>query len=140
MEHDQSTETADTLVVKRRHLSKVNWAHAIAKVMAASYGLKTQTALARRAGMAQSTIGRILRGEVDPQSGNLERIARAFRMTFAQLAEIAQEGVPVSELIAPDPTPAEFDHHARCRRAALISWVGADSFALVVVVGPPQSP
>ena len=87
--------------------------------------------------MSQSTVGRILRREVDPQSGNLERIARAFRMTLAQLAEIAQEGVPVSELIAPDPAPAEFDHHTRCR-VALLSWVGADSFALVLVVGPPQ--
>ena len=59
-------------------------------------------------------------------------------MTLAQLAEIAQEGVPVSELIAPDPTPAEYTHHADCQRATLISWVDGDSFALILVVGPPQ--
>ena len=88
--------------------------------------------------MSQSTVARILRGEVDPRSGNLERIARAFKMTLAQLAETAQEGVPVSELIAADPTSASYTHHACCQRAALVSWVEADSFALVVVVGPPQ--
>ena len=79
-------------VVKRRHVVRVDWARALTMVMAASKDLKTQTALAKKSGVAQSTIGRILRGEVNPQSGNLERIARAFGMSLAQLAEIAQEG------------------------------------------------
>jgi len=68
----------DAHVVKRKRASRVDWTRAVAKVMASSKDLKTQTALAKKSGVAQSTIGRILRGEVDPQSGNLERIAKAF--------------------------------------------------------------
>ena len=41
--------------------------------------------------MAQSTIGRILRGEVDPQSGNLHRLARALGMPLTALARMAEE-------------------------------------------------
>jgi transcriptional regulator with XRE-family HTH domain len=67
--------------------------------MASSKDLKTQTALAKKSGVAQSTIGRILRGEVDPQSGNLERIANAFSMSLAKLAEMGEEDEPVAEPI-----------------------------------------
>jgi transcriptional regulator with XRE-family HTH domain len=122
---------------KHIYESRVNWGRAIEKVMAESWGLQTQKALARRAGMSQSTIGRILRGEADPQAGNLERIARAFKMTLAQLAELAQEGVPVSKLTAPDPTSEGI--LIGCQKAALITWVEADSFGLILVVEQPQS-
>lgn len=91
--------------------------------MASSKDLKTQTALAKKAGIAQSTIGRIVRGEVNPQSGNVERIARAFGLSFASLAEMGQEGEPGAE-----PT----DHVRSIERSArvpLISWVQAASFA-----------
>jgi SOS-response transcriptional repressor LexA len=91
--------------------------------MAASKDLRTQAALAKKSGVAQSTIGRLLRGEVNPQSGNLERIARAFGMSLSQLAEIAQYGEFVAEP-AEDPRPAE-----RSVRVALISWDQAESFA-----------
>jgi hypothetical protein len=42
------------------------WGRALIKAMGWSKHLKTQTALARRSGVAQSTIGRVVRGEVDP--------------------------------------------------------------------------
>jgi len=42
--------------------------------------------------MTQSTIGRILRGEVSPQSENLERLAHAFGMSYSTLAAIAEGG------------------------------------------------
>ena len=58
--------------------------------MRASRHLRTQTALARRSGVTQSTIGRILRGEVDPQSNNLERLAQSFGMSYSTLAAIAE--------------------------------------------------
>jgi SOS-response transcriptional repressor LexA len=110
-------------VVKRRHVSRVDWTGALAKVMASSKDLKTQTALAKRSGVAQSTIGRILRGEVNPQSGNLERIAKAFGMSLATLTEMGQRGEPVAE-----PTD-NLKSVARSARVALISWTRAGTFA-----------
>ena len=86
-------------MVKRKHISEVDWPRAVAKVMASSKDLKTQGALAKKSGVAQSTIGRILRGETDPQSGNLERIAKAFNMSLAKLAETGQEGEPGIERV-----------------------------------------
>lgn len=41
--------------------------------------------------MAQSTIGRIPRGEVDPQSGTLDRLARALDMPLTALVRIADD-------------------------------------------------
>jgi transcriptional regulator with XRE-family HTH domain len=59
--------------------------------MASSQNLKTQTALERKSGVAQSTIGRILRREVSPQSVSLELIAEAFGMPLSNLAEMGEE-------------------------------------------------
>jgi transcriptional regulator with XRE-family HTH domain len=106
-------------VVKRKQVLRVDWARAVAKVMASSKDLKTQTALAKKSSVAQSTIGRIPRGEVDPQSGNLERIAKDFSISLAKLAEIDQEGEPVAE-----PTD-DLESVERSARVALISWVQA---------------
>ena len=61
--------------MRRERAAQPAWDRALGKAMEWSKHLKTQTALARRSGVAQSTIGRILRGEVDPQSGNLHRLA-----------------------------------------------------------------
>jgi SOS-response transcriptional repressor LexA len=58
--------------------------------MLSSDHLRTQTALAKRSGVTQGTIGRILRGEVDPQSQNLERLAHAFGLSYSNLATIAE--------------------------------------------------
>jgi len=110
-------------VVDRKHVSRVDWARAVAKVMASSKDLKTQTALAKKSGVAQSTIGRILRREVNPRSESLERVAEAFSMSLAQLAEMGQEGEPVAE-----PTD-DLRSVERSARVALISWVQAASIA-----------
>jgi transcriptional regulator with XRE-family HTH domain len=87
------------------------WSAALAKLMATSRTLNNQTALARKTGVAQSTIGRICRREVDPQVGNLERIASAYGLTLAQLAALGQE--PVTE-----PTDL-----AAIERSALVSLI-----------------
>ena len=76
--------------------------------MASSRHLRTQTALAKKSGVTQSTIGRILRGEVDPQSDNLERLALAFGMSYSTLAAIAEGGEPgdgAAENLMPVPIP-----------------------------------
>lgn len=67
------------------------WGRALIKAMGWSKHLKTQTALARKSGVAQSTIGRIIRGEVDPQSGNLQRLARALGMPLTALTRMAED-------------------------------------------------
>jgi len=59
--------------------------------MGCSKHLKTQVALARISGVPQATVGRIIRGEVDPQAGNLQRLARALRMPLAALARMAED-------------------------------------------------
>jgi transcriptional regulator with XRE-family HTH domain len=97
-------------------LPPTDWTLALAKVMAASKHLRTQTALARKTGVAQSTIGRIVRKEVDPQVGNLERIASAFGLPLAKLAEMGQQGEPVIEL--PDVESPE-----RSTAVVVASWV-----------------
>jgi transcriptional regulator with XRE-family HTH domain len=77
-------------MAKHGHAALVTWGPALAKAMESSRDLRTQTALARKSGVAQSTIGRILRGEVVPQSASLQRIARALRMPLATLLDVAQ--------------------------------------------------
>ena len=120
----------DDYVVKRKHVSKVDWARAVATAMASRRDLKTQAALAKKSGVAQSTIGRILRGEVNPQSGNLEQIARAFSMSIAGLADRGQEGESVAELID------EIKSVERSEYVVLISWAQAASLA--DASDPPQ--
>jgi SOS-response transcriptional repressor LexA len=80
----------DTPVAKRKHKSKSGWSRAIKRLMASSEDLRTQTALANKSGVGQTTIGRILREAVDPQSENLERIAKAFDLSYSTLAAIAE--------------------------------------------------
>jgi len=77
-------------VAKRKHKARPEWSEAIKGLMASSRHLKTQTALARASGVTQATIGRILRGEVDPQSENLVRLAHAFGITHSAFAAIAE--------------------------------------------------
>jgi len=118
-------------MVKRLHVSGIDWARAVAMGMASNRDLRTQTALARRSGVAQSTIGRILRGEVNPQSVNLERIAKAFSMSLAKLAELGQGDLPIGKSFD------DLKSVERISRVALISWDRAGSFA--DASGNPQS-
>jgi SOS-response transcriptional repressor LexA len=114
-------------LVMRRHLSApLAWDRALIKAMGWSKHLKTQTALAKRSGVAQSTIGRILRGEVDPQSGNLLRLARAFGMPLTTLARMAEDAEAGAE-----PTVVS-------ERVPLISTVHARTFAGSVDTGKPE--
>jgi transcriptional regulator with XRE-family HTH domain len=58
--------------------------------MASSRDCQTQDALARKSGVGQATIGRILRGEVDPQIGTMTFLAVALGMTLKTLAAVAE--------------------------------------------------
>lgn len=79
-------------MAKRLHTVRPEWSNAIKRLMASNRHLRTQTALAKRSGVTQSTIGRILRCEVDPQSDNLERLANAFGISYSALAALAEGG------------------------------------------------
>jgi SOS-response transcriptional repressor LexA len=123
MEAAAEFNVEDTFVAKRKHTARPEWSRAIRGLMASSRHLRTQTALARKSGVTQSTIGRILRGEVDPQSDNLERLAHSFGMSYSTLAAIAEGGEPGNgevETLQPGKIP---------RRVPLLSLVQARRFA-----------
>jgi len=89
--------------------------------MAASSDCKTQTDLERKSGVAQSTIGRILRGAVNPQVATLKAIAKAL-------------GIPVAALMD-EPPADEFGNRAgqttgdgEVRLVPLVSRVRAGAF------------
>jgi SOS-response transcriptional repressor LexA len=60
---------------------------------------------------------------VDPQAGNLERIAKAFGLSLAELAEMDQEGEPATE--ATDVLKLV----EKSTRVALMSWARVASLA-----------
>lgn len=68
----------------------------LAALMARTPALDTQLKLARRSGIAQSTIGRILRQEVSPTVDVLEAIAHAFEVPVVEIVKICDmEAAPL---------------------------------------------
>jgi len=67
---------------RRRQVLNSEWGRALARLMASSRDCQTQCALARKSGISQSSIGRILRGEVDPTVGTMTFLAVALGMTL----------------------------------------------------------
>src|SRR3569832_1772669 len=67
----------DAYVAKQRHAPNPARGRVLANAMAASRDCRTQSDLAKKSGVAQSTIGRILRGEGSPHITTVERIAKA---------------------------------------------------------------
>lgn len=55
------------------------------KLMEETPLLSTQMAISKLTGIGQTTIGRILRGEVDPSAENMRKIAGAFKTTVEYL-------------------------------------------------------
>lgn len=62
---------------KQRVAPNPNVALNLASLMAVRPDVSSQLSLARKSGVGQTTIGRILRGEVDPQAENLKKLADA---------------------------------------------------------------
>jgi transcriptional regulator with XRE-family HTH domain len=54
--------------------------------------LSTQEKLGREAGLGQSTVGRIRRGEVDPTVDTLDALAKAFRVPVSTLFQAEGRG------------------------------------------------
>lgn len=54
-------------------------------LMKENHNLRSQTQVAQRTGMSQSSVGRILRGEVNPSAAALNRIAEEFEVDVGDL-------------------------------------------------------
>jgi transcriptional regulator with XRE-family HTH domain len=88
-------------VAKPRQVLQLEWGRALARLMASSGDCKTQCALAERSGVAQATIGRILRGKVNPQTDTMAFLARALGTPLRTLAAVA-EGENAAEQLEVD--------------------------------------
>lgn len=101
---------------RRRPITQ--WDQALARVMASSRYYKTQTALARKSGVAQSTIGRILRGEVDPQTSTMTFLAEALGIPLKTLAAGAEGELEEIERVQPQSITRN-DDNCKCAKREL---------------------
>ncbi|MFZ3120054.1 MAG: helix-turn-helix transcriptional regulator [Variovorax sp.] len=69
----------------------------IEALMALTPELGSQAAVAARAGLAQSTIGRILRGEVKVNATNLQKLAHTFGVTTDVLLQDHESSFPLRD-------------------------------------------
>lgn len=117
-------------VAKKKVQPRDALARGLAAAMARSEDLKTQAALARRSGVGQTTIGRILRGEVNPASENVKRLADALGVSLATLfEEDASRQTETPTLSGQGVTIAP---GVQLRRVPLISWAQVGSWAEAV--------
>lgn len=74
----------------RRHLyQQSTWGPGLERLMAASRNCRTRMALSKRSGVGLSTIGRIVRGDSNPQTGTVAFLAEALGVSFEALAAAA---------------------------------------------------
>jgi phage repressor protein C with HTH and peptisase S24 domain len=113
----------------------------IAALMDSVPELGSQSLLAAKAGLAQSTIGRILRGEVDPTAGNLRKIANAFGVWAETLywshdrfkAVLANDGLRQLQAALPSSREIDLDNnpdYPAVRRATVKAGAGITGFAI----------
>lgn len=93
---------------------------------------KTQTALARKARVSQSTVGRLQRGLVNSQSDTLERVCNALGISVAELLSEESASGLATHADIDAPTPA-----AKAGLVPLISWVKAGNFAESIDIYQP---
>lgn len=96
---------------------RITLARRIDDLMRAKPGVDTQMALARRSGVGQSTIGRILRAETAATIDNVEALAGALGVAPAQL--LHDSGLSgVSESV-----PPEFAHLPQAERERIAAFI-----------------
>lgn len=98
----------------------------IAKLMERSPAVSTQMALARQSGVTQSTIGRILRGEVSPTAGVLKAIADALRVPVDALYQPARLPPPQGDEVPLTDNPS----FPAIRRVKFKLSAGASGFGI----------
>jgi SOS-response transcriptional repressor LexA len=119
-------------MVKKRHIPRPKVGERLAAAMKASADCKTQTALAKKARVSQSTVGRLLMGLVNSQSDTLEQMCDALGISVAELLGES----PASELGGRADGDA-LESAAKTGRVPLISWVEAGSFTKAINIHQP---
>lgn len=117
----------------------------LARLMEAHPHIKTQTALAAASGVAQSTIGRILRKEAVPGAENVQRLAEALGATVQELygheqdmAQKLRSDRPIRTWEHPDDLPpGEF---ALVRRLGIKLSAGNGDEHIDVTIDEDQQP
>jgi SOS-response transcriptional repressor LexA len=108
-------------VAKRRHTPNAGpLAHKLAQAMKSSKDMRTQSAVAKKAGVSQSTVGRVFRGEVASSFKTVRRIAEVLGVPIDEPAEKE----PASGTVGAAPTPVE-----NSQKVPLIAWIEAGAFA-----------
>ena len=84
-------------------------------LMDATPALDTQMKISARSGIAQSTVGRILRGDVAVTLDNVEALAKAFNVSACELLRINNGTRELERLTAAMPSPevAKIEAYAR---------------------------
>lgn len=114
-------------MTKIKSLPNPEIGHRLRKLMADNPSLSTQMAISAKSGVGQTTIGRILRGEVDPSAENIRRIAAAFGTSVEYLP---MGSITHIRKVHPE---ANTDAAPELRvRVPLISWVQAGEWAEVM--------
>lgn len=123
-------------MAKTRVAPDPNVGRNIAALMDAHVALGSQPALARRTGVAQSTIGRILRGESNATGENLRRIAGAFGVDVGMLYHQHDrflEALRAGRLIRQQAEEVQLDENSAfpaIRRVKFKLSAGASGFAI----------
>jgi SOS-response transcriptional repressor LexA len=113
-------------VAKRRPPPNLELARMLVEGMKSHPELKTQAALARKAGVAQSTISRMMRGEVDSQSGNALRVFDALGIQPPAYLRRPTQSAPASLAAAASAQTKDF------RQVPLIDLVQAGGYGETV--------
>jgi SOS-response transcriptional repressor LexA len=119
-------------VVKKRHLPRRDVGERLAAAMKASADCKTQTALAKKARVSQSTVGRLLKGLVNSQSDTLEQVCDALGISVAELL-----GESLASELGARADGDALEPAAKTGLVPLISWVQAGSFAEAIDIHQP---
>lgn len=123
-------------MAKTRVAPDPNVGRNIATLMDAHIALGSQPALAKRTGVAQSTIGRILRGETNASGENLRKIADAFGVDVGTLyygQEHFLEAMRSGRLVRPQPEEVRIEENPdfpAIRRVKFKLSAGASGFAI----------
>lgn len=98
-------------------------ARRLARLMDSTPALDTQVKLATASGLAQSTIGRILRADVAVSIDNLEAIADAFGL---EVRDLLHEKQIESEDVGGTPTYDSLPDQERAKINSFIAWTVAE--------------
>jgi SOS-response transcriptional repressor LexA len=119
-------------VVKKRNTPRPDMGKRLEAAMESSADCQTQTALANKAQVSQSTVGRLLKGLVNSQSDTLQKICSALGISSADLLDRPPAGGLGTDAAADARGSA-----AQADLVPLISWVQAGDFSESIDIHQP---